>query len=59
MLLGYARVSTGEQAAEDKSSLETQEKIIRGYAMAKGFKPEACRKGSFETYLVATGFRKD
>ena len=37
MLLGYARVSTGEQAAEDKSSLETQEKIIRGYAMAKGF----------------------
>ncbi|MFA5897694.1 MAG: recombinase family protein [Hyphomicrobium sp.] len=37
MLLGYCRVSSTEQAAEDKSSLETQEKIIRGYAMAKGF----------------------
>ena len=35
-------------------------KRLRGsFAMAKGFKPEACRKGSFETYLVATGFRKD
>ena len=37
MLLGYARVSTTEQASEDRSSLENQEKIIRGYAMAKGF----------------------
>ena len=37
MLLGYARVSTAEQAADDRSSLESQEKIIRGYAMAKGF----------------------
>ena len=37
MLLGYARVSTSEQAADDRSSLENQEKIIRGFAMAKGF----------------------
>ena len=37
MLLGYTRVSTMEQAADDKSSLETQEKIIRGYAMMNGF----------------------
>ena len=37
MLLGYARVSTSEQASDDRSSLESQEKIIRGYAMAKGF----------------------
>ena len=37
MLLGYARVSSVEQAADDRSSLENQEKIIRGYAMAKGF----------------------
>lgn len=37
MLLGYARVSTAEQAADDRSSLENQEKIIRGYAMARGF----------------------
>ena len=36
MLLGYARVSTAEQAADDRSSLENQEKIIRGYAMAMG-----------------------
>jgi len=26
------------------------------FAQAKGFKPEACRSESFETYLVATGF---
>lgn len=37
MLLGYVRVSSAEQAADDRSSLENQEKIIRGYAMAKGF----------------------
>jgi len=27
------------------------------FAAARGFKPEACRAGSFETYLVATGFK--
>lgn len=27
------------------------------FTAARGFKPEACRSGSFETYLVATGFR--
>jgi 23S rRNA (uridine2552-2'-O)-methyltransferase len=33
-------------------------KRLRGrFASARGFKPEACRPGSFETYLVATGFR--
>lgn len=37
MLLGYARVSTVEQAADNRYSLKSQEKIIRGYAMAKGF----------------------
>lgn len=35
MLLGYVRVSTAEQV--EGSSPEAQEKIIRGYAMAKGF----------------------
>jgi 23S rRNA (uridine2552-2'-O)-methyltransferase len=31
---------------------------LRGrFAQAKGFKPEACRSESFETYLVATGFK--
>lgn len=28
------------------------------FAQARGFKPEACRSESFETYLVATGFRR-
>ena len=37
MLLLYQRVSSSEQAAEDKSSLEIQERVGRGYAMAKGF----------------------
>jgi len=33
-------------------------KRLRGrFAQAKGFKPEACRSESFETYLVATGFK--
>jgi len=27
------------------------------FDQARGFKPEACRSESFETYLVATGFR--
>ena len=31
---------------------------LRGrFATAKGFKPEACRSESFETYLVATGYK--
>ena len=28
------------------------------FAQARGFKPEACRAISFETYLVATGFKR-
>ena len=28
------------------------------FAQARGFKPEACRSESFETYLVATGYKK-
>ena len=27
------------------------------FAQARGFKPEACRSESFETYLVATGYK--
>ena len=37
MLFLYQRVSTLEQAGEGKTSLEEQERIGRGYAMAKGF----------------------
>jgi 23S rRNA (uridine2552-2'-O)-methyltransferase len=33
-------------------------KRLRGrFAQAKGFKPEACRSESFETYLIAAGFK--
>lgn len=37
MLLAYARVSTLEQAKDDRTSLQEQERIIRGFAMAKGY----------------------
>lgn len=36
MIFGYTRVSTAEQAADGTTSLEEQERVIRGYAMAKG-----------------------
>ena len=37
MLLIYTRVSTVEQAADDRTSLEVQERVGRGFAMSKGF----------------------
>jgi putative DNA-invertase from lambdoid prophage Rac len=36
MLLGYSRVSTLDQAADNRTSLEEQERIIRGVAMIRG-----------------------
>lgn len=36
MMLGYARVSTIEQADPDRSSLQEQERVIRAFAMLKG-----------------------
>ena len=36
MMLGYCRVSTSEQAADDRSSLQEQERVIRAFAMLKG-----------------------
>lgn len=36
MLLGYTRVSTEEQARDGASSLQAQERVIRGIAMARG-----------------------
>ena len=36
MLLGYVRVSTLDQAAENRNSLAEQERIIRGIAMVRG-----------------------
>lgn len=36
MILGYVRVSTQEQAQADRSSLQEQENVVRGYAMTQG-----------------------
>ena len=36
-VIGYARVSTNEQAADDRTSLTTQEQAIRGAALMNGF----------------------
>lgn len=36
MLLGYLRVSTFEQARDDRTSLAEQERVIKGMAMAMG-----------------------
>ncbi len=37
---------------------ELLDRLHAEFAAAKTYKPEACRSQSFETYLVATGFRK-
>ena len=36
MLLGYTRVSTLDQAADNRTSLDEQERVIRGIAMVRG-----------------------
>lgn len=36
-MLGYRRVSTADQAADNRTSLAEQERIIRGIAMVRGF----------------------
>jgi DNA invertase Pin-like site-specific DNA recombinase len=36
MMLGYARVSTEEQAQANRSSLKDQEQVVRGIAMTRG-----------------------
>lgn len=36
MILGYARVSTADQAQENRTSLPDQENVIYGYAMTQG-----------------------
>jgi DNA invertase Pin-like site-specific DNA recombinase len=46
MLLGYTRVSTQEQASDERNSLEVQERVIRGYAQAEGF-------GAFEVQVYS------
>jgi putative DNA-invertase from lambdoid prophage Rac len=36
MILGYCRVSTTDQASDDRTSLAEQERVIRGLAMMRG-----------------------
>ena len=36
MILGYARVSTADQASADRSSLQTQTDVIEGFARTRG-----------------------
>lgn len=36
MILGYIRVSTADQAQEDRTSLSQQENVVYGYAMTQG-----------------------
>jgi 23S rRNA (uridine2552-2'-O)-methyltransferase len=33
------------------------DRLKKSFGQARGFKPQACRSESFETYLVATGFK--
>jgi len=37
---------------------ELMDVLRQRFSSVRGFKPKACRAESFETYLVATGFRK-
>jgi len=40
------------------SERELIEDLRRDFAQVRGFKPKACRSESFETYLVASGFKR-
>ncbi|MEI6388040.1 MAG: RlmE family RNA methyltransferase [Spirochaetota bacterium] len=51
---GGAFVAKIFQGGSEKALLDA---LRKRFASARGFKPEACRSESFETYLVATGFR--
>jgi len=43
------------QGGEEKRLIT---ELKKRFNQARGFKPEACRAESFETYLVATGFKR-
>jgi 23S rRNA (uridine2552-2'-O)-methyltransferase len=51
---GGALVMKIFQGGEEKRLIA---ELKKSFAQARGFKPEACRAESFETYLVATGFK--
>ena len=43
MILGYVRVSTDQQADESRGSLQSQEDVVRGYAMSRGVDKFGCQ----------------
>jgi len=51
---GGALVMKIFQGGEEKRLIA---ELKKSFAQARGFKPEACRAESFETYLVAAGFK--
>lgn len=52
---GGALVMKIFQGGEEKRLIT---ELKKNFSQARGFKPEACRSESFETYLVATGFKR-
>ena len=52
---GGALVMKIFQGGEEKRLID---QLKTHFTQARGYKPEACRAQSFETYLVATGFNK-
>ena len=52
---GAALVMKIFQGGEEKRLID---ELKTHFAQARGYKPEACRAQSFETYLVATGFKR-
>jgi len=51
---GGAFVAKLFQGGSEKALLD---RLRSRFALARGFKPKACRSESFETYLVASGFK--
>jgi 23S rRNA (uridine2552-2'-O)-methyltransferase len=51
---GGALVAKLFQGSAEK---ELMDRLRGDFALVRGFKPKACRSESFETYLVATGFK--
>jgi 23S rRNA (uridine2552-2'-O)-methyltransferase len=52
---GGALVAKIFQGGSERALID---RLKKNFAQARGFKPQTCRAESFETYLVATGFKK-
>lgn len=62
-VIGYAREALSPRGSlvakifQGGSERGLIDRLKENFAAARAFKPQACRAESFETYLVATGFR--